>query len=97
MSPPRLYRAPEPEIRMARCACGCGGAGPFGFPGGLHFAFRHWPDGFVVLDARGHFTGRAPAIPAGDAVGAPVDLFGLTESPQRLTNRPPSRTGRRGA
>lgn len=94
-----MYRPVEPEIRMAICACGCGKDGPFGFPGGQHYAYRHWPEGLVVLDERGRFTGAAPAIPIGEQAGAPApsDLFGLTEPAQRLTNQASGLTGRRRA
>ena len=99
MSRPKMYRPVEPEIRMARCACGCCKDGPFGFPGGQHYALGHWPDGLVVLDARGRLTADAPAIPAVEEAGtpAPSDLFGLTESARHLTDRPLGLTRRRRA
>lgn len=99
MSLPKMYRPVEPERRMARCACGCGQDGPFGFPGGQHYAYRHWPDGLVVLDARGRFTATAPALPADEEAGAPApsDLFGQPESSARSPKRPPGRTGQRSA
>ncbi len=94
-----MYQAPALERDIPRCACGCGEDGSFGFPGPVHYAFRHWPDGFVVLDERGRFTGRPPAIPAAEQAGAaaPTDLFGPTEPASRLTNRPPGLPGRRRA
>lgn len=94
-----MFRPVEPEIRMARCACGCGTDGPFGFPGGQHYALGHWPDGLVVLDTCGRFTAEAPAIPIEEQAGAPApsDLFGLTEPARRLTNQAPGLTGRRRA
>ncbi len=97
MSPPRLYQPPAERAVTPRCACGCGEDGSFGFPGPVHYAFQHWPDGFVALDARGRFTGRPSAIPAAEQAGAaaPADLFGQPESMARSPKRPPGRTGRR--
>lgn len=99
MSPPKMYQPPALERETPRCACGCGEGGSFGFPGPVHYAFRHWPDGFVAVDARGWFTGQPPAIAPREEAGAPAspDLFGLTEPAARLTNRPPGLTGRRRA
>lgn len=99
MSPPKMYRAPAREREIPRCACGCGEDGCFGFPGPVYYAHRHWPDGFVITDERGRFTGEKPAFRAEPQAGAPPpsDLFGLTEPARRLTNPPPGLTGRRRA
>ena len=88
MSRPKMYRPGTLERDLPLCACGCGEHGSFGFPGPVHYAFKHWPDGLVVVDERGRFTGEAPAIPVVDQAGAPAssDLFGLTDRPSGLTN-----------